>query len=267
MTRIDKILEKLMTKEVPDNEVAVLLSGGVDSLSVAFTAHRLGKKVHAYTFHLKDNPTYDSDKAQEASKIFGWKIDVIEVPVHNLERDFFTLLNKYHCKKKTHFECAFPFIYVYPKIKEKYVLTGMGFDDFYGLTKRCAIHFKTPKEKFDEYRMKTHFQPNNDGMDQHLYMCQEHNKILVSIGMQHQDVVDFFMKFDWYEMNKPFQKHHIRTAYSKEFTKIGKVKQHSNLQLVANIPALFETLFDNKKINFKNRKRTMDICRDWNKSW
>ena len=89
-----------MAKEVPDNEVAVLLSGGVDSLSVAFTAHRLGKKVHAYTFHLKDNPTYDSDKAQEASKIFGWKIDVIEVPVHNLEKDFFTLLNKYHCKKK-----------------------------------------------------------------------------------------------------------------------------------------------------------------------
>ena len=267
MTKIDKIMESLIEKEVPDKEVAVLLSGGVDSLSVAFSAHRLGKKVHAYTFHLENQPTYDSDKAKETADTFGWDIDTIIVPTDNLHDDFFTLLNKYKCRKKTNFECAFPFIYVYPKIKEKYVLTGMGFDDFYGLTKRCAIHFKTPKSKFDEYRLKTHYQPNNDGMDQHLYLCQEYNKILVSIGMKHKEIVNFFMKFDWYGVNKPFQKHHVRTAYSKEFAKIGKVKQHSNLQLVANIPTLFETLLTNKKINFKKRTRIMDICRDWNTIW
>ena len=33
MTKIDKIMESLIEKEVPDKEVAVLLSGGVDSLS------------------------------------------------------------------------------------------------------------------------------------------------------------------------------------------------------------------------------------------
>ena len=47
MTKIDKILEAVVEKEVHDKEVAVLLSGGVDSLSVAFSAHRLGKKIHA----------------------------------------------------------------------------------------------------------------------------------------------------------------------------------------------------------------------------
>ena len=30
-----------------------------------------------------------------------------------------------------------------------------------------------------------------------------------------------------------------------------------------NIRALFETLIDDKFINFKFRKRVMDICRDW----
>ena len=49
---IDKIIEKVIDREVPDNEIAVLLSGGVDSLSVACAAHRLGKKVGTYTFHL-----------------------------------------------------------------------------------------------------------------------------------------------------------------------------------------------------------------------
>ena len=41
---IDKLLEKTIEKEAPDSHVAVLLSGGVDSNSVAFAAHRLGKK-------------------------------------------------------------------------------------------------------------------------------------------------------------------------------------------------------------------------------
>ena len=37
MIEIDKILKGVVEKEVPDKEVAVLLSGGVDSLSLAFS--------------------------------------------------------------------------------------------------------------------------------------------------------------------------------------------------------------------------------------
>ena len=40
-------------------------------------------------------------------------------------------------------------------------------------------------------------------------------------------------------------------------------KKHINLQLGSGIDKLFESLLSNKKINFKNRKRIMDICRDW----
>ena len=264
---IDKILTDIIAHEVLDKEVAVFLSGGVDSLSMAFSAHRLGKKVHAYTFHLEDQPTYDSDKAKETADIFGWDIDTIIVPTDNLHDDFFKLLNKYKCKKKTHFECAFPFMYIYPKIKEKYVISGLGADGFCGLSKKVALHFKEPKAVFDNFRIDNLKNENYAGIQQHFLLCQEYNKILIHPYYKHQKVIDFFMKFDWYEMNKPFQKHHVRTAYSKEFMKTGKVKQHSNLQLVANIPTLFETLFGNKKINFKNRTRTMDICRDWNTIW
>ena len=48
---IDKLLIEQIEEQTSDKEVAVLLSGGVDSLSVAFAAHRLGKKITAYTFH------------------------------------------------------------------------------------------------------------------------------------------------------------------------------------------------------------------------
>ena len=87
-SRIDKIIEKVIDKEVPDKEIAVLLSGGVDSLSVACAAHRLGKKVSAYTFHLDGDPSYDANKAEEASKKFGWNFDLTIVPTDKLVEDF-----------------------------------------------------------------------------------------------------------------------------------------------------------------------------------
>ena len=50
---IDTLLRDVIKQQIHDNEVAVLLSGGVDSLSVGFAAEDiLGKKVHAYSFHL-----------------------------------------------------------------------------------------------------------------------------------------------------------------------------------------------------------------------
>ena len=44
---IDKILTKEVEKLVPDDEVAVLLSGGVDSISVAFAAETVSAVVAA----------------------------------------------------------------------------------------------------------------------------------------------------------------------------------------------------------------------------
>lgn len=77
---IRDILIEILSEQSKDNDVAVLLSGGVDSLSVAFCADYLGKKVHAYSFNLKNQPSYDSDKAEKVSNILGWNFTLVEVP-------------------------------------------------------------------------------------------------------------------------------------------------------------------------------------------
>ena len=125
---IDKLLIEQIEEQTSDKEVAVLLSGGVDSLSTAFCAQRMGKKITAYTFHLAGNQSYDAKKAAEVAKQFGWDIHVIEVPIDNLQDDFMRLVKEVRCKKKTHFECCFPFLYVYPEIKENVVLSGWAAD-------------------------------------------------------------------------------------------------------------------------------------------
>ena len=71
-TRIEKLLEEKIAHDIPTRECALLLSGGVDSISVGFAADRLGKEITAYSFQLKDNPTHDISTAKNVSQIMGW---------------------------------------------------------------------------------------------------------------------------------------------------------------------------------------------------
>lgn len=257
---IDKLLEDIIQKECIDDKVAILLSGGVDSNTLLFTANRLGKKVHGYSFHIEGQPSYDSLKAQEVCEKFNFQFTSVPVPTNNLENDFKILADKYQCKKKTQFECAFPFLYMYPVIKEKYVLSGVAADGHYGLSKKAMIHYKHTKDKFDKFRKDYFGSPNPAGIRQLEILSKEYNKVL-SAPYLNKKIFDYFIQFDWDGINRPYEKHLIRKQFS-EFDQL-KLKNHLNLQLVAGVDKVFETLLNNRVINFKNRKRVMDICRDW----
>ena len=263
---IDKLIEQDILEQTSDRKVAVLLSGGVDSLSVAFAANRLGKDITAYTFHLKDQPSYDADKAVEVSKKFGWNYKVVEVPTENLEEDFLRLAKDIKCKKKTHFECCFPFLYVYPQIKEQAVISGWAADGYYGISKKAILHYtkgKT-KEKFDEFRDNYFDYYNQAGYLWHERIARDNGKQFITPYLSYK-IREYFYSKDWYELNEPFQKHNVVNAFD-EFKKF-KFKKHINLQLGAGIDKRFETLLNNSKINPNNRyKSVAGICQYWGKA-
>ena len=70
------------------------------------------------------------------------------------------------------------------------------------------------------------------------------------------------MSKSYKELNKPKQKYFIRSDFP-ELKKFGTIKPHQNLHLNAGVDKLFETLLNNTEINFNERKRMMDVCRDW----
>tara|TARA_B100000029_G_scaffold425501_1_gene433943 strand:+ start:11026 stop:11871 length:846 start_codon:yes stop_codon:yes gene_type:complete len=267
---IDKIITNIVDQEAPDQTVAVLMSGGTDSLTVAAAAHRLNKKLNCYTFRVDGKDSDDSIYAEKACKHFGWNFKLIDVPVNNIENDFFTLIKKYECKKKTHVECTFPFLYVYPHIKEKYILTGWAADGYYGVSKRANIHFKHTKELMNKFRQgyfgkldetTQKFIPGNPvGIKQQMLLAKSVDSILVAPYVD-KKVWDWMIQYDWDFFNKPYQKAPLFDAFP-ELLEI-KRRNHLNLQLAAGIPNYFEKLLDNKKINVYNRSRIMDLVRDW----
>lgn len=263
---IDTLLMSIIEKECPYSRVGVLLSGGVDSLSLAFAAHRLGKNVEAYTFHLEGDVSYDALKAQEACAEFGWGCHTIVIPQYSTEElreQFHFLIKRYSCEKKTQLECTFPFVHIFPEIKVKHVISGIGADGYYGVSKKAILHFKEPKTKFDEFRT-NYFKPYNvTGFRQIEQLANEYNRVLIHPYIYHPEVSDYFMQFDWFELNKPQQKQHVRTAFKAEFDRLNKVKEHINLQLGSNIDHLFEKLLDDPRLNRNRRKRIMDLVSDY----
>lgn len=257
---IDKILRNIIEKQIVGDDVAILMGGGADSATLLFTCLRLNKKPHGYSFYIEGQPSYDSKKAEEICKIFDVPFTPIPLPKDNLVDDFKLLAKKYKCRKKTHFECIWPFIYTFPKIKEKYVTTGVGADSHYVLSKKGMMHFKQTIQLMDEYRYDYFHQENPGALDQLKQFCDEYDKTLC-VPYFEKEVYDYFYGKSWDEINRPYQKYLIKSRFS-EFEKI-KVKPHVNYQLCAGIPELFETLLDNKRINLYNRTRIMDVCRDW----
>ena len=124
------------------------------------------------------------------------------------------------------------------------------------------IHYRHTLELMKKFRFDYFNQLNAAGLLQLKQFCSENNKVLYSPYFE-KDVYNYFYDKTWEEINKPKQKSLIRNKFPE--LEDLKLKPHINYQLCANVDTLFETLIDNKKINFKKRKRVMDICRDWSK--
>jgi len=260
MKNIDEIIVDYIDRETDEDHVAVLLSAGTDSITCGLAAQRLGKKVTGYSMYVNGKQTTDSLGARDVAEHFGWDFVPVDVPVDNIEEDFFTLINKYHCKKKTQVECTFPFLYVYPKIKEKVVLSGVAADGWYGVSKRANIHFKHTKELFDQFRNDYFGAENPAGIRQQEYLAQAYRMKILAPYLN-SDVAAWMMLHDHDFFNKPYQKAPIHEAFHE--IKGIKRRKHENLQLIAGIPEYFEKLLDNPDINLYNRQRTMDLVRDW----
>lgn len=262
MSNLKTVLREVVKEQLDKvtSPVALLLSGGIDSRTIALTLSNLGVSTRAYTFRIDNQDTVDIYTAQNTANKLGINWSLIDISSESLEKDFLELASKWKCRKKTEFECTFPFIHLFPKINEEVVLAGTTADTLYGSSKKVAMHFARPKEVFDLFRKQSLEEANIEGYKQLQSVALEYNKKLI-LPYRHQKMQDFFMSKSYDELHAGTRKSLAKADFGVEFTQLGKVNSR-NLQLAANIPSIFERLLVSP-LNKRNRTRVMDLCRDY----
>ena len=273
---IDGLLGQSIKRDVKTKRVAVLLSGGMDSFSVAVSAHRLGKKVHAYTFQLEGKPNPDSIRAQHIAETFGWPITVCEIP-HEFPwgglsfPDFHYLCLFVGCRRKVEFEVCYPFLFMFDAMKnEKYILSGWGADGWYGLSRKAMQHWRHDRNRYDEERKK-YFSNNPGAFNQMRLMMEHRGKTFVTPYTSEPAIAEYFLSKDWWELNDSVsiagskQKGLTRLAYKPELDRVGRIKRHANLQKESGVSALFADTLKNPRYNITDRKDWVNLSRDWSR--
>lgn len=244
------------------NKVGVCLSSGIDSRCIAFALLDSGRKVHAYSFTLADRVSRDCKVAEDISKEFGFEFTKIVLPtdLNVLKQDIIKLHYDYGCKKKTEYECVWPFLYVYPLVTESVLANGIRADSHFCISKRARLHFK---DDLDAYRLECFNSPNGGQILQHTQLANE-NGIELFVPYRSDDMINYFMGKTYDECNKPHQKQPILNSFPEYFSRYA-IYPHTNFQLGdSGISDLFNALVSSDW-NMRNHKSIVGILNAVNK--
>ena len=271
--QLKKILSDYNEKEFPEDNVALMLSGGVDSCTVGFTCHELGKQITVFSFQLANTLNPDCEKAELICKKKGWDFIKVIVPTDDPKKDFFNLIRKHGVKKKTELEVLFPCIHVINRIKSSGFTKALtGFESWFPdntnkskeIKKDVNEYWKavlngnrklpTDTKKVIDYGI-------SEGVE--LHMPLEYNKIKQACsGKTYQEIHSPVFKGLW------------QNLYPDDFKKIGTWDEKSklNLQAGARVEDYFSILTQDPIINHRGyvngnlKQRLVSLTTLWSKN-
>jgi len=279
MSELRDLLCELVSGMSRDDRVALLLSAGIDSVSTGIACQEVGKEVHAYTYELQGYRSREREKVETIARHFGWRLDVITVPTHNLAADFKRLAVQHGCKKKVQFEVTLPLLYVIPAIQEREVWTGFNADDHYGNTReplldqarlnRDGVSAAERKRLFDEHRRQVYQKFDEPGSGDTWWFARDvtaqHGKELLD-PYADPAIREYFSRFD-HDVLSPLGKPIVRQALADQLKGLpdSAIAKGVRLQIGGRVDELFRTLLENPDINrFETRYTTISaLCQRW----
>jgi DNA-cytosine methyltransferase len=280
MTDLMTILTSACRDLSQDKGIALLLSGGIDSISVGLALQAAGKNVHAYTMQLEGCSSGDLRTAQLVAHQMGWRHSVISVPTAHIADDFIRLAVEHACHRKVQFECSFPLMYAFPAIEETEIFSGFNADDHYGNTREAILEHDRRRKAghdarvrqawFDAYR-KSHLDRVRDldsgdtwGFAQRL--ASRAGKRLYDPYLDER-VEDFFLPLSHEQLagpTKPLIREALRTQASS-FS--DAIVPGLTLQKGMGVSDLFKALLANSRVNrFETAYRSISpLCQRWGK--
>jgi asparagine synthetase B (glutamine-hydrolysing) len=239
--------------------VAILFSGGMDSLSLLISCIDLGIKPKLYTFYLDNHISEDIRKSREIAKIFNLKLTEIKIETSKttLIKDVKYIIKNFKTSRKTAIQCIQPFLYIAPKIEEKYVLSGLCADDLYG-TSRSVAKLQNDIEKFNELRLK---RITDEKSSSYLYIkniINEKDKIFIAPYKECKEIYSYMLGLNYKDMNSPKQKQIMYNDYKEILEKYELYRRNSNLQCDSKIREWHDELLKTEE-NINNNKSVVAI--------
>lgn len=256
-----KIINDYLNEKIDDkNSVAILFSGGLDSLSLLLSCMDIGIKPVLYTFYLESYESNDIKSSRTIADAFN--LDLVEVPIkENIEsliKDVDYIVRTFKTYKKTAVQCIYPFLYVQPLIKEKCVISGLCADDLYGSSKHMSILSKDI-EKFNQERIK---KVNDETSSGYKYIKSVFSdKLFVAPYKECDELIKYFLNLTYKDMNSPKQKNTTYIVYKAEIDKYNLYRKNENLQCASKIREFHDSLLETE-LNYNNSKIVTPLYRN-----
>lgn len=239
-------------------EVALLFSGGLDSLSLLLSCMDVGIKPHLYSFKLEGVESDDIKASRKIANIYGLAYTEVVIPKCNLLKDVKYIIGKYGVKKKTQVQCIHPFIYVVKEVKEDIVLSGLCADDVYGTSRKMQEVGRKDDEAFYKVRLEKH---NDIEASSYKYIKDVFEEVGKSFVAPYKDnaiLVNYLLSKGFDELHKPKLKGLTYGCYKAEIDAYKLYRRNSGLQVNSGIREWHDELL-NMPINSKGYKSVVGI--------
>lgn len=254
------IINRYLNNKIKDkNSVAILFSGGLDSLSIMLSCMEIGINPVLYTFYLDGFISNDIVSSRKIADDFNLKLVEVVIPydVDILIKDIYYIIKNFNVYKKTAVQCIHPFIYIERQLQEKYILSGLCADDLYGTSKHLALMANNGK-LFDEERMK---KVKDETSSAYKFIKQIFkDKEFIAPYKDCQLLIKYFLDKSFSQMNKPKQKYIMFKSYQEYIDKFNLYRRNENLQCSSKIREYHDLLL-NTELNVNNNKIVTPIYR------
>ena len=247
-------------EEYKNESVALLFSGGMDSLSLLLSCLDVGIKPTLYSFKIENIDSDDIKASRRIASIYNLNLVEVIIPTDlsiQLE-DIKFIIEHFKVKKKTQVQCIQPFLYIVKEIKEDIVLSGLCADDLYGTTRKMQEVGRRSDSEFYKVRLD---KQNDLKSSSYCYIKQifdEVGKQFVAPYKDNQELVDYFLDKGLNELHKPKLKQKTYENYKDDIDKNKLYRKNSSLQVNSGLRELHEELLKTD-INIKNWKSIVGI--------
>ena len=226
--------------------MALLFSGGTDSLTVLWTLLELGARVTCYTFRLPEVESTDIRVSKLACAHWGVPQVVVQSGPNVVEdvRDTIRIIGS---ARKTHVEVMYAYRFLLQAVQERQVWSGIQADTLYGSNKNAAIRCgKGSAAQFAAYRRDLLSSPAQEGLEQARRVAAHFGKELC-MPYSDQRIRDWFMRWSWADLNKPKQKMPPVLGFADKFREVAIYRKDDNLQCGSGIREHMAAAFHGKQ--------------------